>query len=133
MGTYNSQNDLAGVLSGLPNDFNAEGGDCEVDLGGAAVRFKLDGRGVGVAEQGRFVLRIKALAGGEAPFKVLAKKGTWSGAWADDGLDPGQDLEGTTLVLPARVTVGGKRYDASLEVTCRSKAGKGGRFKTVKH
>jgi len=127
---------LSGILTGVPAGFSPEGMAIVFDIGGAAAVFTLDAKGKGVNELGQVMLKVKGkrdkktkkivFAGGDVPFSLKMKGGTWSDEW---GVSPGEDVTKEPMEFSVNVLLGGTVYEATLSPKLTAKAGKGGKFK----
>jgi hypothetical protein len=67
--------------------------------------------------------------GGPIQFKASLKKGTWAGAWSDDGIDSAADAKNAALPMTVTVILNGVVYRETVTSLYSGKSGKNGRFK----
>jgi hypothetical protein len=104
-----------------------------VNVGGAVLIFTPNAKGKATSPYGKLALTVKAPrkpagAHGTLTFTVAASKGTWTGDWADEGVDPLTTRKGA-ITMRVDVAVNGLRYSASSACAYASKAAKGGTFR----
>jgi len=129
---------ISGVVPNLPAHFDPKGVSVVIDAGGAKRTFTLDAKGRAHSTDGAFQLKLKLthnkttkkseFLGGNAPFKATLSKGTWTGAWADEGVNPAASGKKISLNVTVDLTFGGRVYESVIDTSFNSSAGKTGTF-----
>ena len=114
---------LQGQLPAL--DGSPDGVVVTVDIGGATQTFTLDRKGR-AREGGDTFALIGKPKNGRVKFTVQLKKGDFSDELADEGMDGTEDAKKETRTVHMTVDVGGKLYEASVDLKYTAKAGKSG-------
>ena len=126
---------FTGILPGLPAGFDPTNLSAMVNVSGVVVNFTLDSKGRAKNAQGSLQLTIKGkrnkttksivFAGGDVPFKVALKHGTWGTVW---GLDANS---AATVNKDFNISfqINGQLFTAIATCSLTSKPGKGARFK----
>jgi hypothetical protein len=111
---------VAGSISGLPADFNLEGAQVRIDVGGATADFTIS-KDKGKSGASAITMRLK---NGVVSYKVALKRGNFAQVWADEGIAANAPA---TFVVD--VTIGDKVFTSAVETTVVAKPGIGAKFK----
>ena len=126
------------VIPNVPALFTPAGLTVSLDIGGVIHDFRLDGKGRARAKDGSFQLKLKMkrnkatkkleFLGGNVPFKATVLKGTFAGAWLDEGVDPAINSKKQPLSMTVDMKFNGRVYTASMVTLYNAKAEKTGTF-----
>ena len=121
---------LSGSILGLPSTFVALGAQVAVNIGGVPATFTLDTKGHGKSAQGTFDLKLKlvkakgskkpAFQGGDTPFKLTLRNGSWTSIWAADGIDLAKTQASAPFAMTITLSLNGQPYTADLTGTART-------------
>ena len=128
---------VTGVLKNVPaGPINLAGQTLTFNLSGAVVVFTLDAKAHGISPNGTFVLKYKTVrdrathalsfAGGDVPFTVRLKNGTWAASW---GMDPTQSVVHAPTTVAITLQLGTQTFAGDVAVMYTSKAQVSGKFK----
>ena len=130
---------LSGVLPALPAGFDPSGKPIVLNIGGVLANFTLNAKGMAKTADGAFQLKLKmtrdkatkksSFKGGDAPFKIALKKGSYAAAWADEGVSSATSIKKKPLTIAVSMTLGGVMYVAAENVFATIAAEKTGRIK----
>ena len=126
---------IAGVVPGLPAQFNPTGLTAILNAGGASDTFTLDKRGHAHNNHGAFALTLKltrnktthksSFAGGNAKFTATLAKGSWAAAWAAAGMNINATAQNVAETLTISLTLNGQLYQIPASVLYTAKSGHG--------
>jgi len=130
---------FSGVIPGMPALFNPKDKMVTIDVSGARVVLTLDAKGRAKTDSASLMLKLKGkrnkatkqfeFAGGDVPFKVSLKHGTWSTGWSAIGVNPAQNAFKAPTNLLVDFALNGTVYTSTVQALYSARAGKGGAFK----
>jgi hypothetical protein len=116
---------LKATLPGIQTDTAFEGKRLGIDVGGAVVEFTLDAKGRGRSKQGS--ARAKFDKNGNLIVQFSVRKGQWTEAWADGGID--NTLSQTEIEMPFVISFGDRHFAGTDTMNYVGRKGKTGRAK----
>lgn len=130
---------LSGIFPSLPALFDPTGLTLTVNAGGAQAGFLIDEKARSKNDLGTVALKLKPakrnkatkkmeFQGGPVAFSAKLVGGSWSSAWADEGVIPAADAKKQPLTMTVDVHFNNTVYRASIAATYSAKANAGGKI-----